>query len=479
MTKIGIGVVTYNRRGHLEACLRKIRAHTRTDHVLLVADDGSDDTTREFCEAEGVRLVTGANRGVCWNKNRALFALEALGCDPILLVEDDCYPEQDGWDFEWRVATTLHGHVSYAHPKLQEWTLAGSGTALDPFVNNKATAQVSSISGALLRQVGFFDTRFRGYGVGHAEWTTRIKRAGRGFAFTTLANGARARANLYISGGITANDAPTYKDKDNIRRNEALFDSLKREPIYRHPWSDAAEQAAFAAEMAACGIKTDRYVSTFCGDAPAGSFRDVMYRRGTRKAVQAMLADSKGFASRDGWIDSVATGIPTFGSAIVPPFSHAALRLLEERARPEWRVFEQEAGYSTLWWAGRVAETHAVTGQADWAGLLRLVAGPRATIHHGANADALPSWIERLPGTFDVIVPGGPHGGMAALCGASRLSDGGVLVCNDVERADFAPARTDLKAQGFRELPLTGLAPTQLRLVTTTILYKKKNCLDI
>lgn len=479
MSRIGIGVVTYNRRPYLELCIKKIQEFTSGDYTLLVADDGSTDDTVEYCKTNKIRVISGKNRGVCWNKNRALFALEALGCDPILLVEDDCFPDQVGWEFEWRVATAVHGHVSYFHPKLAPWTLAGSGTPLDPYVNNKATAQVASISGALLRKVGFFDTRFQGYGVGHAEWTTRVKRAGGGFAFATLPNGARARANLYISGGITANDAPTFKDKDNIRRNEELFEKLKSEPIYRHPWSTEAERDAFAKEMKSINIDASRYINAFCGTPEEFAVQEVMYRHAGRKAVNKILTDDRSFALRDGWINSIGNTIPVFGGEVVPWLNYSVVKLLQDRVQPDWRVFEYGAGYSTLWWSTKVAEVFATESDANWAALVRTTASKKALVKSCNDPEAFPREIDDIPGKFDVIVVDGLNRPACALHAVGRLSDRGILLYDNTDRAEYAKSRDTLRQKGFKELQLTGVAPMTIRRETTSIFYREGNCLGI
>ncbi len=71
--RIGIGIVTYNRKNVLAETLGRVRAHTKLQSTLVVADDGSDDGTLDFVRSQGITVVTGRNRGVAWNKNRALF----------------------------------------------------------------------------------------------------------------------------------------------------------------------------------------------------------------------------------------------------------------------------------------------------------------------------------------------------------------------------------------------------------------------
>ena len=84
---LGIGIITYNRRQVLEECIARILKHTKLPYRLLVADDGSPDDTAEVCRKRHIDVITGENRGVCWNKNRALYTLMNYdACDPILLL---------------------------------------------------------------------------------------------------------------------------------------------------------------------------------------------------------------------------------------------------------------------------------------------------------------------------------------------------------------------------------------------------------
>ena len=115
---LGIAIVTRNRRSHLQQVLEAVLAETTTAFDLVVADDGSTDGTRAFCDEVGAAWVGGENRGIAWNKNRALFAL-AEKSDPttFILLEDDTRPIRRGWERLWIDASNRGGYVTYAHPK--------------------------------------------------------------------------------------------------------------------------------------------------------------------------------------------------------------------------------------------------------------------------------------------------------------------------------------------------------------------------
>jgi GT2 family glycosyltransferase len=252
---VGIAVVTYRRPDRLRRLLDAIALFTREPFELVVAEDGGGDGSAEWCRAQGYVVVSGRNRGVAWNKNRGLFALAARGCDPLLLMEDDVRPQVSGWERDWIEGSRRWQHLAYHHPKVAKHTVSGEGTPIAPFVNPAATAQCLSVSAQVLAQVGFLDPRFRGWGHEHAEWTTRIKRAGYGFQTIELPDGRWAKAQLYLSGGLASERSVSFRDEEQARRNRELAASLRGEPLYRRPWRSEGERREFLAEQAVGGIE--------------------------------------------------------------------------------------------------------------------------------------------------------------------------------------------------------------------------------
>ena len=258
VTRLGIAVITYNRLKRLRQTVNAVRSHCRSPYVLVVAEDGGTDGTRAWCARTGVRVISGANRGVCWNKNRGLFALAALGCDPILLLEDDTYPTQTGWEREWIEGTRRWHHLSFLQRWVEKYILSGAGTAADPYVVDKVTAQCNSISAEALRAVGFHDTRFHGFGSGHAEWTGRLKQAGFGFALTPQPGGTVRRASLFIRGGLVSPPAESWRNEDEAERNKRVRAEIRAEPPFRYAWRGAEERDEFLAEQRRAGTDLSR-----------------------------------------------------------------------------------------------------------------------------------------------------------------------------------------------------------------------------
>ena len=137
--RVGIGVITYNRKDVLAETLARVRAHTTSPFELVVADDGSWDGTGELVRSLGIRLVTGRNMGIAWNKNRALFLLTMrLQCDVVILLEDDSSPVKDGWEQAWIEASRRWGHINFAGEWLSRSFLRGSHRAMQWLLANRA-----------------------------------------------------------------------------------------------------------------------------------------------------------------------------------------------------------------------------------------------------------------------------------------------------------------------------------------------------
>ena len=253
MSSIGVGVTTYNRKWKLQETLARLRAVTPEPFDLVVADDGSRDGTVEYLAGTGLDFVTGRNRGVAWNKNRALYTLFRRGHDAIVLLEDDAFPAEAGWLTMWAEAARRYDHMNYAG----EWFpphifLRGDGSLDDPFVTSASTAQVSAFSRRAIERVGFFDTRFRGYGHEHVDLTQRMIRDGMGgFWHPSREDGGAEYEYLSLAGGMQPTADSSFADDGQVQANGALFASLRDAPLRRDPWQDEAERAVLLAEVAA------------------------------------------------------------------------------------------------------------------------------------------------------------------------------------------------------------------------------------
>lgn len=249
---LGIGLITYNRREILHETITRVRRLTQ--HVpasLVVADDGSTDGTLGMLDALGVGYVSGANTGIAWNKNRALFLLaDVLACDVVILLEDDTRPARLGWETPWMQLTARIGHVNVAMDHLRDHFLYGSGTPADPIGSSVITAQCTAFSREALRWGGYFDPRFRGFGHEHVEHSIRLSRLGYGGGEEQI-DGERRTVFKLIWGAFDYVSTTSFTDAAQVEENLALTQELVGDQRYRAPWADDADARRFRAEISA------------------------------------------------------------------------------------------------------------------------------------------------------------------------------------------------------------------------------------
>nr|WP_294567027.1 glycosyltransferase [uncultured Rhodopila sp.] len=246
---LGIGIITYNRKATVAATIARVRALTREPHAaLVVADDGSSDGTPGMLREMRVPVVAGINMGIAWNKNRALFVLsQLLGCETVILLEDDAQPNEAGWEAQWMAAARRWGHVNYAGTWLRHHFLSGSGTADDPVRATMVTAQCAAYSRGALTYAGYFDPRFGGFGHEHVEHTRRMIRLGYGGGVEQRDGKEQVIFHL-ITGGVGVVESTSHGDAAAADRNLLLARQLMAEQGYRAPWGNDSQLRQFRSE---------------------------------------------------------------------------------------------------------------------------------------------------------------------------------------------------------------------------------------
>ncbi|WP_417697027.1 glycosyltransferase [Psychromonas sp.] len=240
--KIGVAVITYNRLKRLQGNIKNIKAFSNKNTLIVVADDGSKDGTKRWCDENDIACISQTNSGVVANKNRALYYLhEVEQCDVSILLEDDCKPIAQGWDETWALTALTWGHVNFAHKRViaPSKLIKGIGEIYSPFISKAVTGQCTATSLTAFEKNGYLNPIFKGYGCGHVEWTQRFVKQG--------FNGEMGNSSGFpcINVGLLSEDAPTHKSEDDIQRNQSLKKSLKSKQGYINPWLDDDEKAAF------------------------------------------------------------------------------------------------------------------------------------------------------------------------------------------------------------------------------------------
>lgn len=200
------------------------------------------------------------------------------------------------------------------------------------------------------------------------------------------------------------------------------------------------------------------------------------------RAYRLLLADPQSFLYTSGWMQSLALGHPADAAGQpVPWMNFQVVQLLAERLRPEMHLFEFGSGFSTAFYAQRVATVCSVEYDLGWAQRVRATAPANVTvIDCPQDVDgAYCRTVARQGRRFDVVVVDGRDRVHCVQQALACLSEAGVIVLDDSQRERYQSAFEQLQAAGFACLSLAGLKPTGNGVDQTSLFYRPGNCLGL
>jgi len=198
--------------------------------------------------------------------------------------------------------------------------------------------------------------------------------------------------------------------------------------------------------------------------------------------LPALVLRFKGPLRESGWFRTVRRGISMDASGDpIPWLSYGATNLLEERVRPEMRVFEYGCGNSTLWWSKRAVQVVSCEHDKAWYDKVRAVAPGNVQLLY-VPLDGTGQYARTVAEqgcAFNVIVIDGRDRAACALHAESALTPTGVIVWDDTDREGYREGCARLREAGFRVLTFSGFGPVSVVRHETSILYRPGNCLGI
>lgn len=236
-----MAITTYNRLDYLKKCVESFLQTRNAAHSwgLIIADDNSDDGTKEYLEwlqKEHSAIIIQNNRmNIHHQVNSILKKLSEMNFDLCFRCDDDVEFLQDGWDdLYWQsIRRTGYDHLVFYDENWQPHS-----NLSQPYRSGNLTAncQPDRIQGAfytltkeVIDKVGYFDVQqFGASGLGHIDFSFRCSRAG----FNVLANPFDVEhSNEYIrlqtihsySSATSAKEKSESNSKDAITLKKQLL----------------------------------------------------------------------------------------------------------------------------------------------------------------------------------------------------------------------------------------------------------------
>lgn len=144
----------------------------------------------------------------------------------------------------------------------------------------------------------------------------------------------------------------------------------------------------------------------------------------------------------------------------IPWLTFSAIRALEKVAIPGMRIFEYGSGHSTLYWANRGMEVHAVEDDEEWHGILqpRLGHFKAAHLYLETSPSSYVSSISVAGGMFDIVVVDGSYRKYCLALAVNHVKPGGLLVVDNTDWHWYADVDT-LVPRSWMKQVYDGWAP--------------------
>lgn len=204
--------------------------------------------------------------------------------------------------------------------------------------------------------------------------------------------------------------------------------------------------------------------------------------RATRLFSYIQLARRRSCLKKWNWFASCNSG-QVIGphNEPLPWLTYPCIPFLQARIQPEMSILEFGGGNSTLWWARRTRQVVTVEHKREWYDRLKCTVPHNVQLLHApirTNGEYCRA-AAGFPDTFDIIVIDGRDRENCARQCLAALKDAGVIVWDDTGRGRYQAGVQWLMERGFPKIDFVGMKPCCAEESTTSVFYRRENCLGI
>jgi hypothetical protein len=194
-----------------------------------------------------------------------------------------------------------------------------------------------------------------------------------------------------------------------------------------------------------------------------------------------LLNEESAYLSEVGYLDSVVWNKPIhkkYGE--VPWMNYAFIEFLSTKDLANISVLEVGGGNSTLFWAKRVKRVVTFETDPNWFSHLRRKVAPHNNVSliDTFTTESFDQPNVKLNAIDMVIIDGLERLKIMKLV-LEKYKNLGVIVFDDTHATKYKDAFRLAKDEGFKELTFTGLKPSRFGKFSTTLFYRKNNCLNL
>lgn len=182
-----------------------------------------------------------------------------------------------------------------------------------------------------------------------------------------------------------------------------------------------------------------------------------------------------------GWFTSINKKENIFKDELVPWVSYPFIEFLMPRLKDDFSVFEFGMGSSTVFFSKKCKDVVAVEHDNQW--YMKTKENLKGSSNIGLKFRALENGysktINENDKEYDIIFIDGRKRLECLKNSISHLSNKGVIILDNSDRAKYKDAFGYMSQSGFKEITISGLVIAHYMKSSSTIFYKVKNCLGI
>jgi len=189
----------------------------------------------------------------------------------------------------------------------------------------------------------------------------------------------------------------------------------------------------------------------------------------------------KGYFTQTGWDKAyLQKASIDADSQPIPWLTYSFLDFLTGRLHQEMKIFEYGLGNSTLYYAKHVGQVTAVEHDEVWFNKIKAQVPQNVTlIYQSLNGENYSETILQQAGRFDIIIVDGRNRVKCCKLAIEKLSDSGIIILDDAERAEYQEVFSFFVTKGFKHIPFSGIAIGAIHRKITAVFYRENNCLHI
>lgn len=168
-------------------------------------------------------------------------------------------------------------------------------------------------------------------------------------------------------------------------------------------------------------------------------------------------------------------------NAPIPWLTYPFLYFIEPRLNKDLTMFEYGAGNSTIWFSKRLKSIKSVEHNKDWFNnLLSILPDKSNLIFQEDSIDGLYAkeiLVENKK--YDIVLVDANDRYNCAKYALEALSENGVIILDNTERAEYKEIYDLITAKGFRYIDFEGISAGIHARSITSVFYRTNNCLNI